>query len=77
VKHIAVLTSGGGAPDAFDRLLATRLGAAATERLARGEHGILMGLLKGEIAATPLSEVVVNKKSLDSRLLTLARTLAR
>jgi 6-phosphofructokinase 1 len=67
----------GGEPDAFDRLLATRLGAAATEHLARGGHGILMGLLKGEIAATPLSEVVANKKPLDSRLLALARTLAR
>jgi 6-phosphofructokinase 1 len=77
VKRIAVLTSGGDAPDAFDRPLATRLGAAATERLARGEHGILMGLLKGESAATPLGEVVANKKPLDSRLLTLARTLAR
>jgi 6-phosphofructokinase 1 len=67
----------GGEPDAFDRLLATRLGAAATEHLARDEHGTLMGLLKGEIAATPLSEVVANKKPLDSRLLALARTLAK
>ena len=33
----------GGAPGAFDRLLATRLGAGAVERLARGEHGILVG----------------------------------
>ena len=29
----------GGAPGAFDRLLATRFAAAATDRLARGEHG--------------------------------------
>jgi 6-phosphofructokinase 1 len=35
----------GGAPGIFDRLLATRLGAAATAYLARGEHGILVGLL--------------------------------
>jgi 6-phosphofructokinase 1 len=67
----------GGAPGAFDRLLATRLGAAATEHLARGEHGILMGLLKGEIAATPLAEVVANKKPLDLRLLELACVLAK
>ncbi len=67
----------GGAPGAFDRLLATRLGAAATEHLARGEHGVLMGLLKGEIAATPLAEVVANKKPLDLRLLELARVLAK
>jgi 6-phosphofructokinase 1 len=67
----------GGAPGAFDRLLASRLGAAATEHLARGEHGLLMGLLKGEIAATPLVEVVSNKKPLDLRLLELARVLAK
>ena len=29
----------GGAPGAFDRLLATRLAAAAIDHLARGEHG--------------------------------------
>ena len=67
----------GGAPGAFDRLLATRLGAAATEQLARGERGLLVGLLKGEMAATPLAEVVANKKPLDLRLLELARVLAK
>ena len=67
----------GGAPSAYDRVLATRLGADAAERLARGEHGLLVGLVKGEIAATPLAEVVANKKPLDQRLLELARMLAR
>jgi 6-phosphofructokinase 1 len=67
----------GGTPDAFDRLLATRLGAAATEHLARGEHGILLGLIKGEITPTPLVDVVANKKQLDLRLLELARVLAK
>ncbi len=67
----------GGAPGAFDRLLATRLGAAATEHLARGEHGLLMGLRKGEITATPLDDVVVSKKPLDLHLLELARILAK
>lgn len=67
----------GGAPGAFDRLLATRLGAAATEHLARGEYGVLMGLLKGEIAATPLAEVLANEKPLDLRLLELAQVLAK
>lgn len=66
----------GGEPGAFDRLLATRLGAAATGYLAHGQHGVLAGLLKGEITATPLSEVVSNKKTLDLSLLDLARVLA-
>lgn len=67
----------GGAPSAYDRLLATRLGADAVERLTRGEHGGLVGFIKGEIKATPLTEVVANKKPLDLRLLGLARMLAR
>lgn len=66
----------GGAPGSFDRLLASRLGAAATEQLAGGVHGILLGLLKGEIAATPLAVVATNRKPLDLRLLELSRVLA-
>jgi len=67
----------GGAPGAFDRLLGTRLGAAATECLAQDKHGVLMGLIKGEIEATPLVEVAANKKPLDMHLLELAQVLAK
>ncbi len=67
----------GGHPGAFDRLLATRLGAAAVHRLAGGESGVLVGLLRGQIAATPLAEVVANKKPLDLTLFELAKVLAR
>jgi 6-phosphofructokinase 1 len=66
----------GGTPGVFDRLLATQLGAAATEYLARREHGLLLGLNKGEITATPLTQVVSNKKTLDLHLLELERVLA-
>ena len=65
----------GGAPGAFDRLLGTRMGAVATDCLAQGKHGVLVGLLKGEYATTPLAEVVAHKKQLDLRLLDLARAL--
>ncbi len=67
----------GGAPGAFDRLLATRLGAGAVERLARGEQGFLVGLLKGQVDATPLEQVVSQKKQLDLSLLDLAYVLGR
>jgi 6-phosphofructokinase 1 len=67
----------GGAPGAFDRLLATRLAAAATEHLARGENARLMGLIKGEIRSTPLSECVGVPKAIDLSLLKLQRTLAK
>ena len=67
----------GGAPTAFDRLLATRLGAAATERIDRAEFGVLVGLIRGEVASTPLTEVVSHKKPFDSSLFELASILAR
>ncbi len=66
----------GGRPGVFDRLLATRFGAAATDHLAKGIHGVLIGLQHGEIAATPLDEVVVHTKLLDTGLFELARVLA-
>lgn len=66
----------GGIPTAFDRVLATRLGAAAVEGLARGEQGMLMGLVGRDITATPLSMVAGRSKPLDIGLLDLARVLA-
>jgi len=66
----------GGAPGVYDRMLATRLGAEATEHLARGEHSILVGMIRSEIVATPLAEVVTCRKPLDLRLLELAGILA-
>ena len=67
----------GGTPSVFDRLLATRLGAAATEYFAQGKYGLLLGWVKGEIVATPLSEVAANQKSPDLELMDLADVLAK
>lgn len=66
----------GGTPGAFDRLLATRTAAAAVETLAAGQHGVLLGLQRGEIAPTPLGEVAGRHKQLDLRLFELARVLS-
>jgi 6-phosphofructokinase 1 len=67
----------GGTPGAADRLLATRLGAAAVQRLAQGEQGVLVGIGGGEIVTTPLAEVVANRKPLDLSLFELAKVLSR
>src|SRR3954452_3105409 len=66
----------GGAPGAADRVLATRLGDAAVECLARGESGVLVGILCGEIAATPLGEVAGRTRPAKAELLELARVMA-
>ncbi|HDP99193.1 MAG TPA: 6-phosphofructokinase [bacterium] len=65
----------GGSPTAFDRLLATRLGAAAVELLLKGESGKMVGLVGNKIMATPIKEVLENRKQLDMELYDMARTL--
>ena len=67
----------GGTPGVFDRLLATRFGAAAVDHVVRGKYGILIGLIRDEITATPLHEVAGKKKAPDLRLFELAQILAK
>ena len=67
----------GGAPTAFDRILATRLGAAAVDHLLAGRHGVLVGMQRSEITATPLGDIVGKQKPLNPDLFELARSLAR
>ena len=66
----------GGAPTAADRVLATRLGAAAIAMLAEGRHGVLVGMVKGDIISTPLTEIAGRMRPADATLLELARTMA-
>jgi 6-phosphofructokinase 1 len=67
----------GGAPGVVDRMLATRLGAAAIEHLDAGHDGVLLGLIDGKVVGTPLCDVVGRTKPLDMSLLELARILAQ
>lgn len=67
----------GGAPGAFDRLLATRFGITAVSELSESRHGVMIGLVKDRVIATALSEVIGQKKVLDLSLLDTARVLAR
>lgn len=66
----------GGTPGSFDRILGSKLGAAAIELIGRGQFGCLVGMHRGEVVHTPLSEVAGHGRPLDSRLLELARALA-
>lgn len=67
----------GGAPTAFDRILATRLGAAAVDYLFEGKKGVLVGMQGAEITPTQLSEIVGKEKPLKAELFHLARSLAK
>jgi len=65
----------GGAPTAYDRILATRLGAGAVAALARGESGVVVGVIRNEVASTPLSEVVGKQKPISPELFELAHVM--
>jgi 6-phosphofructokinase 1 len=66
----------GGSPTARDRVLASKLGAAAVDALVNGMSGYMVGEMKGEIALTPLRETWEKIKELDSDLLRLVKVLA-
>lgn len=66
----------GGSPTAADRVLASRLGAAAVEALLAGDSDKMVGWVNHEVARTPLSETWEKKKPLDQGLYELASILA-
>jgi 6-phosphofructokinase 1 len=67
----------GGAPTAFDRILATRLGAAAADHLLSGSHRVLVGMQRAEITTTSLGEIIGKQKPLNPELFPLADSLAQ
>ncbi|HHS97499.1 MAG TPA: 6-phosphofructokinase [Chloroflexi bacterium] len=67
----------GGAPSAFDRLLATRLGAAAARELLSGARGVMVGWVNSQVTLTPLEEAVAFQKQVDLALWELAEIMER
>jgi 6-phosphofructokinase 1 len=66
----------GGAPTAWDRILASRMGARAVELLLEGKAGYMVGLVRGEIEALELDRVLEGEKTIDMGLYELAGVLA-
>jgi len=66
----------GGKAGAFDRLLATRMGAAAVQALIDGDDGQMVGWVENKIMLTPLEEAVEFQKKLDDDLYELARVMS-
>lgn len=67
----------GGEPSPYDMILATKIGAAATDFLAQKKFGNLVAVKGGEITATPLSTVagVVKPIPANDPMLQTARNL--
>lgn len=65
----------GGSPTARDRVLASRLGAAAVEALLDGHDGVMVGVVNNDVKLTPMRNVWSRKKEIDYDLLGLAKQL--
>lgn len=65
----------GGAPSAHDRVLASRLGAAAVQVLEEGHSQVMVGVVNNSLKITPMRVAISKKKALDHTLIELARTL--
>jgi ATP-dependent phosphofructokinase / diphosphate-dependent phosphofructokinase len=67
----------GGRPTPFDRLLATRYGAAAVRLVAEGKFGHMVALRGQEIIAVPIAEAISVPKRInpDSERILMARDL--
>ena len=67
----------GGTPSAFDRLLASRLGAVAIDLLGRGENNIMVGVNGTKVIWTSMKQVLAEKKTIDIDVYRLAEDLAK
>jgi 6-phosphofructokinase 1 len=66
----------GGAPGAFDRLLATRFGVAAMECLHQNLGSVLVGWQKGQVACTPYAMLAGKTKGIDQGLVRMVELLS-
>jgi 6-phosphofructokinase 1 len=66
----------GGSPSAQDRILASRLGAAAIDALLEGQRNVMVGIRNDEIVYVPFSKAVKQDKPINRELLDTLRRLS-
>jgi 6-phosphofructokinase 1 len=67
----------GGAPTHNDRILASRLGDFAVRRLIEGDSSKACGVLKGELVATDIHQVVSTQRPFNMEMYELALRLSQ
>lgn len=70
-------TQRGGSPTAFDRLLASRMGVAAVERLLAGESSVMVGLDGRDISTVSLADATTKPRQISPQYFKMAHTLSR
>lgn len=66
----------GGSPTAFDRILASRMGAAAVDALLDDQRNVMIGVKNDEIVYVPFTKAIKNDKPINQELLSTLRRLS-
>lgn len=66
----------GGSPTAQDRILASRMGAAAIDALVEGQRNVMIGDDDEQMVYVPFSKAIKNEKAIDRQLLATLSHLA-
>ena len=66
----------GGSPTAADRILASRLGAAAIEALKEGQRNVMVGTRNGETVYVPFAQALNHTKSIRRSNIELVKILS-
>ena len=66
----------GGGPSCFDRVLASRMGVFAVERLMDGNSNKMVGITDDKITLTPLEEAIKGKSKINHELIRVSDILS-
>lgn len=66
----------GGAPTAYDRILASRMGLGAVEGLMNGEKNVMAGIINNELIYTPFIDTIKKTKPIHDDLLRMVHILS-
>lgn len=66
----------GGSPSAYDRILASRLGAASIDALLDGQRNVLVGIENDKVVLIPFSKAIKNDKPIDPELFRVLKSLS-
>ncbi len=66
----------GGSPTANDRILASRMGAAAIDALLEDQRNVMIGIVNNEIVYVPFSKAIKDEKPVDKQLMDVLRILS-
>lgn len=66
----------GGSPTAHDRILASRMGAAAVDAFLEDQRNVMIGIANNEIVYVPFSKAIKNEKPINRDLLNTLRRLS-